>query len=1056
MAIQIQLRGATLGNWTLYNPILLEREMVVETDTRNVKIGNGIQHYLDLPYSNVQLSTQQIANIAQVSLERTERISADSNLQSQISSISSGFLGTIAHNAVAAPTPEKSGFYEFSTSGTYPVWLPQTSPVTVNVNIGDKVSVSFVSSVYTYSYIAINPSNLLLTKGTAQDITAIKNFTVAPIIPNPTEDMNPVPRKFMEETAISINVTVKFPLEAGLYYTAVTARLAVPIGVRKKGLYLIYETSAGIWINEQYLGNSFTSEWFVDINWVNKIAIQDSTLLKKIGVLPQTFTEAEKQIGRNNLGLFAVESAFIKLGLQNPTAFFISDLAYKAASAISNLTIDIDDTLAILADIRVTGVFCGASNPTSTLIIKDFTTGTICQLNRTSGVNTGIVTLSGSSADNKIKVVAVLNLDKLIYANDFIFYQNNNTASAKMSFTKFSDVLQKKSELSLITKSIIEDSFIKQGLLNKETFFVGDDTYKIAQAIEKIDIQVDDSISAAADIRLYGVWNSSANLTTTVVVKDWTSGKIAILIRVSDTRTGLLSLSGQDGTAMLKVSLTINMDRIPYPFDYYQGNNTSSAKMSFTKFSDVLQKKSVTDAETLARSNADISLSDRINAIVSTAMSYADVSGVAESVNGYYKSWETGFAASSLYMSKKFPVTQGKSYYASSRVSGSAVALAVYMNGSTFISAQFVGVNTGGYIQYTRQLLTLPATATHVGITSFGSSVYYGNLEEIVFDAISPNELTTILLGYSQNSKVGEKALLVGTSIPWQGVETGDSYPQLLASTLGMTMYNEAVGSSCVRAGGNNTGTTKFGLFKGLHCAVLLKALSHTIAEKQQIMDKWQSGLDLNGNIFVGGTYGYRDFQLDYLADWASSFTSAEILGFSYENKIIKKYFDSTSPTFVAKPKYLFFDHGHNDLVQDSYDVSEAAAIAVPAVRNDRTTFIGAMNYIIDEVLKYDARQEVLFIGHYENARKPRIYKAQENLFDYWDYPSFKTWEKLGWSQQIVQTTGYWSSGVWIPSGGSLQSLTITQIWMFDNLHPATLTARQYYANKLIGWFKTL
>jgi len=641
-----------------------------------------------------------------------------------------------------------------------------------------------------------------------------------------------------------------------------------------------------------------------DMHPTTRKFVEDKELKKA-----QTWSEAEKLQARKNIGAFDAESAFVKLGLQNPTAFFVTDLAKQAASAIMNISIEVDDTVAVLADIRMYGMFCGAANPTSTLVVKDFTTGTLCQLNRPLGVNIGIVTLSGSSSDSKIKVVATLNLDKLIYANDFIYYQNNNTASAKLLFTKFSDVLQ---------------------------------------------------------------------------------------------------------------------------------------------------KKAITDAESLARSNADTSLSDRINAIIGTAMSYQDVAGVAESVNGYYKSWETGFAASSLYMSKKFPVTQGKSYYASSRVSGSAVALAVYMNGSTFISAQFVGVNTGGYVQYTRQLLTLPATATHVGITSFGTSVYYGNLEEIVFDAISPNELATVLLGYSPNSHLGEKALLVGTSIPWQGVETGDSYPQLLANSLGITMYNEAVGSSCVRAGGNNTGTTKFGLFKGLHCAVLLKALSHTIAEKQQIMDKWQSGLDLNGNIFVGGTFGYRDFQLDYLADWATLFTSAEILGFSYQNKIINKYLDSTSPTFIAKPKYLIIDHGHNDLVQTTYDISEATAIAIPSTRNDRTTFIGAMNYIIDEVLKSDARQEILFIGHYENDRKTRIYKGQQNLFAYWNFPSFKTWEYLGWSQQIVQTTGYWSAGVWIPSGGALQSLTTTQIWMYDDLHPATLAARQHYASKLIGWFKTL
>lgn len=51
MAIKIQLRGDTLANWTEINPILAEREMVIETDTNKTKIGNGTDHYLDLEYT---------------------------------------------------------------------------------------------------------------------------------------------------------------------------------------------------------------------------------------------------------------------------------------------------------------------------------------------------------------------------------------------------------------------------------------------------------------------------------------------------------------------------------------------------------------------------------------------------------------------------------------------------------------------------------------------------------------------------------------------------------------------------------------------------------------------------------------------------------------------------------------------------------------------------------------------------------------------------------------------------------------------------------------------
>jgi len=51
MAVQIQLRGGTAAEWASANPVLAEREFVTETDTNKTKIGNGVDHYNDLPYN---------------------------------------------------------------------------------------------------------------------------------------------------------------------------------------------------------------------------------------------------------------------------------------------------------------------------------------------------------------------------------------------------------------------------------------------------------------------------------------------------------------------------------------------------------------------------------------------------------------------------------------------------------------------------------------------------------------------------------------------------------------------------------------------------------------------------------------------------------------------------------------------------------------------------------------------------------------------------------------------------------------------------------------------
>lgn len=50
MAVQIQFRGDTSTNWTLVNPVLADRELGLETDTRKFKIGNGVDAWNALDY----------------------------------------------------------------------------------------------------------------------------------------------------------------------------------------------------------------------------------------------------------------------------------------------------------------------------------------------------------------------------------------------------------------------------------------------------------------------------------------------------------------------------------------------------------------------------------------------------------------------------------------------------------------------------------------------------------------------------------------------------------------------------------------------------------------------------------------------------------------------------------------------------------------------------------------------------------------------------------------------------------------------------------------------
>lgn len=55
--IRIQLRNDTAKNWTTKNPLLLQGEMGVETDTGKTKIGNGTDNWTTLKYSGVDEDT---------------------------------------------------------------------------------------------------------------------------------------------------------------------------------------------------------------------------------------------------------------------------------------------------------------------------------------------------------------------------------------------------------------------------------------------------------------------------------------------------------------------------------------------------------------------------------------------------------------------------------------------------------------------------------------------------------------------------------------------------------------------------------------------------------------------------------------------------------------------------------------------------------------------------------------------------------------------------------------------------------------------------------------
>ena len=59
---KVQIRQMTAAQWVTNNPVLLQGEQGLETDTRRIKIGNGTSTWVQLPYAEDIETAAQIAN----------------------------------------------------------------------------------------------------------------------------------------------------------------------------------------------------------------------------------------------------------------------------------------------------------------------------------------------------------------------------------------------------------------------------------------------------------------------------------------------------------------------------------------------------------------------------------------------------------------------------------------------------------------------------------------------------------------------------------------------------------------------------------------------------------------------------------------------------------------------------------------------------------------------------------------------------------------------------------------------------------------------------------
>lgn len=318
----------------------------------------------------------------------------------------------------------------------------------------------------------------------------------------------------------------------------------------------------------------------------------------------------------------------------------------------------------------------------------------------------------------------------------------------------------------------------------------------------------------------------------------------------------------------------------------------------------------------------------------------------------------------------------------------------------------------------------------------------------------------------------------LGTSIP-AGAGSTYPYPGYVADALGARVANEALGSSCIRAGvgGVANGGDPLGL-AGMNWQNAMFALSQTAAEKTANMSNWaaiRTGLTGSPPATLPGTdqitiadstyenrlgrhlgsgrknlyvldhgrndYGYDDLTTPGQANvtLTGSISGATLTASSVTG--VLSIGQGVSGAGVSPGTYITAlgtgtGGAGTYTVNNSQTVASTAMVASSLSTRDRRYFYGAMNYIIDYILNDNPHNQICIIGHYENKKEATIAPAQAAIAAYRSLPFLPLYDKLGWTQEKLTTTGAWSGGFWNPDGGASQVLTMTQIKMADNLHP--------------------
>lgn len=335
--------------------------------------------------------------------------------------------------------------------------------------------------------------------------------------------------------------------------------------------------------------------------------------------------------------------------------------------------------------------------------------------------------------------------------------------------------------------------------------------------------------------------------------------------------------------------------------------------------------------------------------------------------------------------------------------------------------------------------------AVSIGLNSIESKVYDLNGIKVYVDAEEFNKLipnsgvylipctlseNTVeidnwdkILNYMYHLDVNSRdsILWLGTSIP-AGSPWGTGYPKMVGERLSVKVYNNAIGASFITYSTDKPSPDNES--EDYKCF----SLSQTRKEKQTLF----------GDVISGWSEDRKEGALSY----------------GYDNLIIP-YIDGTK----ASCNVIVFDHGWNDQnrgLRDMYSKIEDGSINDEYMQSrDRTTFIGAFNYIYDRILEVKPNIRIIIAGYHENESNgsagpnnvalsyygKQVCAVQEYIANYYGFPIIKMWEKCNFTfRQIVpNTSGYlqkmgYSRNAFVKDSNG--NISVFDYYHPDGIHP--------------------